>query len=303
MDKYTVLEELFSQYQIQYQREVPLKEYTTFKIGGNAAMMVIPDSREKFRRTIFECVQNNVDYFVLGKGSNLLVSDHGYHGVVIYMGDQFQKIELIGEDKILCQAGASLASVCKFALEHSLTGLEFAFGIPGSIGGAAYMNAGAYDGEMKDVIYRCEHVTTQGAFGIYDQGQLDFSYRHSAYTDSGYCITDVYLQLHKGDPQAIKARMMELLERRKTKQPLEYPSAGSTFKRPEGAYASALIEECGLKGKTIGGAQVSEKHSGFLINTGNASCQDVKDLIEYVQQVVFERTGFHLDCEVKWIGE
>ena len=165
------------------------------------------------------------------------------------------------------------------------------------------MNAGAYDGEMKDVIYRCEHVTTQGAFGIYDQGQLDFSYRHSAYTDSGYCITDVYLQLHKGDPQAIKARMMELLERRKTKQPLEYPSAGSTFKRPEGAYASALIEECGLKGKTIGGAQVSEKHSGFLINTGNASCQDVKDLIEYVQQVVFERTGFHLDCEVKWIGE
>lgn len=301
-DSYNALEHCLKENGIRYEWGVPLKEYTSFKIGGNCTILLSPDSIEQVQNAIRCCRKNNINFFILGKGSNLLVSDDGFEGAVICTSNSLHEITMVGETTIACQAGVHLSKLCTFALEQGLTGLEFAYGIPGTVGGAAYMNAGAYGGEMKDVITRCDHIDGEGNPGTFLRKQLDFSYRHSAYSDQNYCITTIYFRLQKGDPEAIKARMEELMHRRVTKQPLEYPSAGSTFKRPEGAYASALIEECGLKGRSVGDAQVSEKHSGFLINRGGATCKQVLELIEQVQQEVYERTGFSLECEVKRIG-
>ncbi|MDE6723965.1 MAG: UDP-N-acetylmuramate dehydrogenase, partial [Eubacterium sp.] len=208
-------------------------------------------------------------------------------------------IKLVDEETIFAESGASLMKLCRFALDNSLSGLEFAFGIPGSCGGAAFMNAGAYGGEMKDVLYKCRHIDKDGNNGFLEHKDMKLSYRHSAYYDNGCIITGVYLKLKKGNPEEIKAKMDDFLQRRKDKQPLEYPSAGSTFKRPEGYFAGALIEECGLKGKSVGGAEVSTKHAGFVINKGNATCEDILSLCRLCSDTVMKEKGVKLEMEIR----
>ena len=283
--------------------DVPMSSYTTFRIGGNARLMVTPESDEALADIIKLCKAEGAEPFILGNGSNMLISDNGLDRVVINMCRQSAGVRLVDEETIECDAGINLVKVCRFALENNLTGLEFAYGIPGSAGGAAYMNAGAYGGEMIDVLASCRHIDKDGNFGSFAGKELGLGYRTSAYEKNGYIITTLTFKLKKGNHDEIKAKMDELLGRRKDKQPLEYPSAGSTFKRPEkeGFYASRMIDECGLKGLSVGGAQVSEKHAGFVINKGGASSTDVMNLIEKVQQTVFEKTGIMLEPEVRLI--
>lgn len=284
-----------------FKENEPLKNHTTFKIGGNCSFLVCPRTQEQLIDILRCCREWNIKKYVIGKGSNILASDEGFDGVIVKLTDSFSEITV--EDTVIyCQAGASLAKVCYEAYLHGLSGLEFAWGIPGTIGGALYMNAGAYGGEMKDVVISSTHITDRLESGHFHSEQLHLSYRHSIYTDMlDYCITGVRLQLIPGSQSEIKAKMDDLMERRKSKQPLEYPSAGSTFKRPEGNYASALIDQCGLKGLTVGGAQVSEKHCGFVINKNNATCRDVLNLIKQIQEKVFSQTGYRLDCEIKML--
>lgn len=277
----------------------PMKKHISFKLGGNARAFIEPNSEENLLKILKECKALGLHYAVIGNGSNLLVRDEGFEGVVIHLGSAFGKMKLIGEDIIWCEAGANLMKVCNFALEHALTGLEFAYGIPGSAGGAAYMNAGAYGGEMKDVLYECTHIDSALQPGALGGDALKLSYRHSAYCDNGAVITGLRMQLQKGDKAAIKAKMDELYGRRKAKQPLEYPSAGSTFKRPEGYFAGKLIEDAGLKGARVGGAAVSEKHAGFVVNLGGATCADVLALCESVNETVKKQFGVGLEREVK----
>ena len=285
----------------QAQRDVPMSKYTTFRIGGNAAVMLTPTTDEQLASIIKKCKEENIKPFIIGNGSNMLISDNGLDTVVINMCRPEPKIELVNGDTVVCDAGATMSKVCNFALENGLTGLEFAFGIPGSAGGAAYMNAGAYGGEMKDVLVECRHIDSDGNFGSLKGEELGLAYRTSAYEHNGYIITSLVMKLSKGNKDEIRAKMQELLQRRKDKQPLEYPSAGSTFKRPEGYFAGALIEECGLKGYSVGGAQVSEKHAGFVINKGSATAKDVLSLIKYIQDKVFSEKGVMLEPEVRLI--
>ena len=285
------------------QRDVPMSKYTTFRIGGNASVMLTPTTDEQLASIIKKCKEDNIKPFIIGNGSNMLISDKGLDTVVINMCRPNPKIELVNGDTVVCDAGATMSKVCNFALENGLTGLEFAFGIPGSAGGAAYMNAGAYGGEMKDVLVECRHIDSDGNFGSLKGDELGLAYRTSAYEHNGYIITTLVMKLSKGNKDEIRAKMQELLQRRKDKQPLEYPSAGSTFKRPEGYFAGALIEECGLKGYSVGGAQVSEKHAGFVINKGDASAKDVLDLIKYIQDKVLSEKGVMLEPEVRLIEE
>lgn len=287
----------------QAQRDVPMSKYTTFRIGGNASVMLTPTTDEQLASIIKKCKEDNTKPFIIGNGSNMLISDKGLDTVVINMCRPDPKIELVNGDTVVCDAGATMSKVCNFALENGLTGLEFAFGIPGSAGGAAYMNAGAYGGEMKDVLVECRHIDSDGNFGSLKGEELGLAYRTSAYEHNGYIITTLVMKLSKGNKDEIRAKMQELLQRRKDKQPLEYPSAGSTFKRPEGYFAGALIEECGLKGYSVGGAQVSEKHAGFVINKGDASAKDVLDLIKYIQDKVLSEKGVMLEPEVRLIEE
>ena len=287
----------------QAQRDVPMSKYTTFRIGGNAAVMLTPTTDEQLASIIKKCKEENIKPFIIGNGSNMLISDNGLDTVVINMCRPDPKIELVNGDTVVCDAGATMSKVCNFALENGLTGLEFAFGIPGSAGGAAYMNAGAYGGEMKDVLVECRHIDRDGNFGSLKGDELGLAYRTSAYEHNGFIITTLVMKLSKGNKDEIRAKMQELLQRRKDKQPLEYPSAGSTFKRPEGYFAGALIEECGLKGYSVGGAQVSEKHAGFVINKGSATAKDVLDLIKYIQDKVFSEKGVMLEPEVRLIEE
>lgn len=281
----------------------PMKKYTSFKCGGNARVLVIPESVDSLQKILDFCHLKNVHPLVIGNGSNLLVSDNGIDNVVIKIGSKMSNIYLIDDETIYCEAGASLKSLCMYALENSLSGLEFAYGIPGTLGGAVYMNAGAYGGEMKDVLVSVKHIDLNGKMGDLLQNDLHLRYRGSAYTDNGYTIISATMKLKKADKTEIKAAMDDKLQRRKDKQPLEYPSAGSTFKRPEGYFAGALIEDCGLKGYTVGGAQVSEKHAGFVINKNNATTTDVINLIKDVQKIVYEKHGVKLETEVKIIGE
>ena len=241
---------------------------------------------------------------MLGKGSNLLVSDKGIRGAVLHLGGDFKKVEVLPDGRTLrAGAGAPLASVCALARERSLTGLEFAWGIPGSVGGGAYMDAGAYGGEMRDVVSRVLHLGPDGAPGEARGEELCFGYRKSRYTGGEDIITAVEFTLQPGDPAAIAGKMEELMARRKDKQPYDMPSAGSVFKRPQNGFAAALIEQCGLKGRRVGGAQVSEKHAGFIVNTGGATCQDVLELIAVIRKTVEEQTGTCLECEVRVTGE
>ena len=276
-----------------------MSNHTTFKIGGNAAVVVLPKSENEIASVIKECNRLGIRYMTVGNGSNLLVSDDGIDACVILLGKDFSDVTLIGDDTIFAQAGASLTKVCRTALENSLTGLEFAYGIPGSCGGGAFMNAGAYGGELKDVLVKCDHIDQNGEKGTLCGDGLKLSYRHSAYYDNGCTITGVYFKLKKGNPDEIKSKMQDLMGRRKSKQPLEFASAGSTFKRPEGYFAGALIEECNLKGTTIGGAQVSTKHAGFVINTGGATCNDVLALCKQVSVTVYKEKGVRLEMEVR----
>ena len=284
-------------------KDAPMKKYTSFKCGGNASVLVIPDCVDSLKKIIDFCNSQNIKPLIIGNGSNLLVTDNGINGVVIKIGSDISKIELLDETTIRCEAGASLKSLCMFALENSLSGLEFAYGIPGTLGGAVYMNAGAYGGEMKDVLVSTTHIDSNGEFGELTQENLKLIYRGSAYTDNDYTIVSAVLKLKKADKKDIKEAMDDKLKKRKDKQPLEYGSAGSTFKRPTGYFAGVLIEQSGLKGYTVGGAQVSEKHAGFVINKNNATATDVINLIRDVQKIVFEKHGVMLETEVKIIGE
>jgi UDP-N-acetylmuramate dehydrogenase len=276
----------------------PMSKHTTFRIGGPADYFVTPQDTESLNALLTFCTDNGLSVFHLGNGSNLLVCDSGIRGVVITTA-KLNSIALCANN-IQCGAGAKLSDVCRFAADAGLEGLEFAYGIPGTVGGAVYMNAGAYGGEMKDAVTAVRHFSA-GTAGEYIKKDLDFSYRKSAYTGSDKFITSVTLSLHTGDKAEINRKMDELLQRRKNRQPLEYPSAGSVFKRPVGHYAGTLIESCGLKGLRIGGAMVSEKHVGFIINTGGATCSDVKALIDKIKSEVLRQTGVTLESEIKII--
>ena len=287
---------------IPYKTEEPMRAHTSFKTGGNAAVFIDVADMDTLTKVLDVCDKASTDTFIIGKGSNLLVSDYGIRDkAVIHLSTDFSDMKLVDDTTIEVQAGASLASLCKFALANSLSGLEFAYGIPGSVGGAAYMNAGAYGGEMKDVVIKVNHIDKKGNVGSFCGDELDFSYRHSAYSDSQLIITSVVLKLQKGDKTEIEAKMNELMGRRVDKQPLEYPSAGSVFKRPEGYFAGALIEQSGLKGKRIGGAMVSEKHAGFIINYDNATTTDVINLIRHCQKTVFDKFAVELNTEIKFV--
>ena len=280
----------------------PMKNHTTFHIGGNADCFCEVKSILALYHTVSICRENNIPYFIIGLGSNLLVSDNGIKSLVIKLSGYFTEMS-INENRIHCGAGASLAGVCVAAKKHSLSGLEFAWGIPGSVGGATYMNAGAYGGEMKDVVSCVQFMDKDGNIHEYEKNQLDFGYRHSVFTDTDNIILTVRFELKKDNPELIGYRMQELMNKRKTKQPVNHYSAGSVFKRPdiEGCYAAALIEECGLKGYSVGGAEVSKKHSGFIVNDRNATAEDVRQLIEHIKKVVLEQKGIELCCEIKFV--
>ncbi len=278
-----------------------LKNYTSFKIGGKCKTLIAINSTQSSSELLAFAEKEKLKYLILGKGSNMLVSDDGFDGVVFLIGKDFDEIKLIDENTIECSAGVPLAKLAYFAYSHSLTGLEFAWGIPGTVGGAVFMNAGAYGGEVKDIIKSAQYINQNGEVKILDKQEMKLSYRHSIFCETGGLITKAVFTLTKGDSKEIRAQMDELMQRRKDKQPLEYPSAGSTFKRPEGSYASLLIEQCGLKGTHVGDAEVSTKHSGFVINKGNASFKDVMELVEIVKEKVYGQTGYSLECEIRII--
>ena len=286
----------------QVKKDEPMKIHTTFRVGGPASYFVTPETEEEVAKVIEVCTQENVPYYIVGNGSNLLVSDQGYEGVIIQIYKQMNQVE-ITENEIHAQAGALLSMIANRAMEAELTGFEFAAGIPGTLGGACVMNAGAYGGEMKDVLKEVTVLTDEGEFLTIPKEELELGYRTSVIAKKGYIVIEAVLELKSGNADEIRAYMDELKEKRITKQPLEYPSAGSTFKRPEGYFAGKLIQDSGLKGFTVGGAQVSEKHSGFVINKGNATAADVMELIRQVTAKVKEDTGVTMEPEVKQIGE
>ena len=275
-----------------------LAERTTFRIGGECAALVTPKTETALSDVLKYLKANSLPYTILGNGSNVIAPDEFYNKAVIRISDGLTQLKLIDSTTVFCGAGVKLTALCRFALENSLSGLEFAYGIPGSCGGAAFMNAGAYGGEMKDVIVKIHHITPDGERGELTNEQAALGYRTSAYKSNSCIITGIEVKLTKGNPDEIRGKMEELMKRRKDKQPLEYPSAGSTFKRPEGYFAGALIEQCGLKGKAVGGAAVSEKHAGFVVNIGGATAADVKALIALVQDTVKKETGVTLEPEV-----
>lgn len=286
---------------IKYCEAEPMNRHTSFKIGGPADIFVSAQSVEELARVIGKAKELGIPYYILGKGSNLLVSDKGIRGVVISILN-LNSVTVSGEE-IIAESGASLASVCVAAKENGLTGLEFAYGIPGAVGGALYMNAGAYSGEMSQVVKNAECIDSEGNIITLDVDNMCLGYRTSIFKQNGAVITSVTFKLQKGNKDEINAAMEEFLRRRKEKQPLEYPSAGSTFKRPTGYFAGALIEKNGLKGASVGGAMVSEKHAGFVINYNNATAADVKNLMQKISETVFSADGVKLEPEVIFIGE
>lgn len=286
-------------------RNEPMAARTTLRTGGPAAFFAAVKSREELKAALLLCRRDRIPFYILGNGSNLLVSSRGFEGVMIKLEGEFLSCtaeEREGAAVIEAGAGILLSKIGRFALEHGLTGFEFAAGIPGTLGGAVVMNAGAYGGEMKDIVASALVMTGEGELSELSAGELDFSYRHSCIPEKGYTVLSARLLLRPGDPKQIRERMEELSARRREKQPLEYPSAGSTFKRPEGHFAGKLIEEAGLKGFSLGGAQVSEKHAGFVINRNRAVPEEVRELIGEVQRRVFEMSGVLLEPEVKMLG-
>ncbi|MBC8014449.1 MAG: UDP-N-acetylmuramate dehydrogenase [Sporomusaceae bacterium] len=280
----------------------PLSRHTTFKIGGPADYLVLPDSIAEVSGVMAIVKQYNIPVTVLGNGSNILVLDKGIKGLVLKFGCEMSYIRH-SEATILAGAGAMLADVCIYGAKHGLGGMEFAIGIPGSVGGAVFMNAGAYSGEMCQVVAAVSGVCADGSVKRFAESEIEFGYRHSAFHDNGCIICEVELNLIKKEKPTIEQKMYEYQVKRETKQPLEMPSAGSTFKRPPGHFAGTLIEQAGLKGLTVGGAQVSVKHAGFIINAGGATAQDVLTLIKEVQRQVYEHSGVALQPEVRIVGE
>ena len=299
-DFYNELQERFPE--VEFLLDEPMKKHTTFRIGGPADIYVEPSISQMVPLITF-LKESSVQYIVIGNGSNLLVSDDGIEGVVISFGKSAAEIS-INQDtaEITVEAGAMLSSVANRAADAGLTGLEFASGIPGSIGGAVYMNAGAYGGEMKDVITTVQILREDGQIETVPVDKLDLSYRHSALMNSSGIVIGATLQLAKGNKDEIKATIDDIRQKRIEKQPLNFPSAGSTFKRPEGYFAGKLIDDSGLRGYTVGGAQVSEKHCGFVVNKSDATASDVLTLMKNVDQIVYEKFGVHLTPEVRIIG-
>ena len=283
---------------IAYREGEPLASHTTFKIGGPAAVFVRPDGEAQLCQAVRLCRQLAVPCYLLGNGSNVLFGDKGYAGAVISTAGMKGEVSRQG-DALTAPAGMPLGVLCMAALHAGLTGLEFAYGIPGTVGGAVYMNAGAYGGEMKDVLVSVRYLTAEGTVEEIPASQLELGYRHSVFETNGGCILAATVRLAPGDPDAIAAKMNELMGRRRDKQPLDKPSAGSTFKRPAGAFAGALIEQCGLRGHRCGGAAVSEKHCGFVVNLGGATCADVLALCDEVARTVKEQTGYTLEKEIR----
>ena len=276
-----------------------LAPHTSMKIGGPCDVFLRVSDEASLKEALTVCREDKLPYFILGKGSNLLISGKGFRGCVIALSSAGTGGSVaVSGNTVTAWAGSTLHSVCLAALEHSLTGLEFAYGIPGSLGGALFMNAGAYGGEMKDVVKSCRYIDGSGEIKEMSAADMELSYRSSIFSRRDFVITSVTMELSAGDKTAIKSRMEELMQRRRDKQPLEFPSCGSTFKRPEGYFAAALIEECGLKGFAVGGAQVSTKHSGFVVNTGGATFEDVMAVVNDVKRVVLEKKGVALECEM-----
>ena len=293
---------LAEQHGCEVRYDEPLSMHTTFKVGGRCSAFIELASPVSASILVRAASQLGIRYCILGNGSNVIFDDRGYNGVIFHIGQAMSRIELHEENRILVMAGAGLNRLCTFAYENSLTGLEFAYGIPGSVGGAVYMNAGAYGGEIKDVLRTVEAIDGRdGSPYILKAADAEMSYRHTSFMDSGLVVLNAQFMLQPGNKAEIKARMDELMSRRKEKQPLEYPSAGSTFKRPEGKFAGKLIQDSGLRGCSVGGAQVSEKHCGFVINKGGATAKDILDLIKHIQDTVMEKTGCFLECEVRFI--
>jgi len=280
----------------------PMSRHTTFRVGGPADYYVEPEDVSQLSAVLHLCRSEGVPFYILGNGSNLLVGDGGYRGVMIALGDSWAGLS-VEEDRIRAGAGASLAAVARLACRHGLTGLEFAAGIPGTVGGAMVMNAGAYGSEMAAVVAHARVLSPDGRVLALPVEELELGYRKSCIPREHYVVLEADFKLQKGQEPAIRQRMEELAVKRRTKQPLEYPSAGSTFKRPEGYFAGKLIQDAGLRGFTVGGAQVSEKHCGFVINRGGATAADILGLCRQVQKQVFEQFGVELELEVKTLGE
>lgn len=283
-------------------KDEPMKKHTTFRVGGNADYFVVPKTEEEVKNIVSLCKSEGMPYFVLGNGSNLLVGDKGYRGVIIQICKEMNQIEVQGTS-LLVQAGALLSKVGSAALEAGLAGFEFASGIPGTMGGAVFMNAGAYGGEMKDILAEVTVLDENGEVRVLKKEELELGYRTSVVAKKGYVVLSARVELQSGDKEKIEARMQELKVQRTTKQPLEYPSAGSTFKRPEGYFAGKLISDSGLRGFQVGGAQVSEKHCGFVINKENATASDIVELMNQVIEKVQNEFGVTLEPEVRKLGE
>ncbi|NLL82174.1 MAG: UDP-N-acetylmuramate dehydrogenase [Tissierellia bacterium] len=297
------LRELFSDKNIgEILFDEPMKNHTSFKIGGPADVLIIPKSEEQLINTVKLCRENKLETYIMGNGSNLLVGDGGMRGVVIKICDGLNNIKVHG-NKIYCQAGSLITALSRKAMENSLTGFEFANGIPGTMGGAVTMNAGAYGGEMKDVVISVRVLDMKNNIVEYNNQDMNFRYRASRVVDENLIVLSIEIELKEGNYEEIKAIMKDLTEKRTSKQPLELPSGGSTFKRPTGYYAGKLIDDAGLRGLRHGGAQVSEKHCGFVVNVDNATCKDVLELISVVQKTVRDKFDVDLETEIKIIGE
>mgnify|MGYP004526983273 FL=1 len=284
------------------EENVPMAQYTSFRAGGKARMMVIPADAEQLSAVLGVLSGSGVQYMVLGNGTNILVKDSGYDGVIVKIGSGFDYVRQEG-CRLVCGSGTRMFVAAKAALEGGLSGFEFASGIPGFTGGAVFMNAGAYGGEMKDILRRAKIVSKDGSREFYmTADELEMGYRHTKLHDTGDIVTEVEFVLEEGNRTQIKAKMTELMEKRNSKQPVNFPSAGSFFKRPEGYFAGKLIQDAGLKGLSVGGAQVSELHSGFIINRGGATATDILQLMEMIQARVFDEFGVRLETEVRIIG-
>ena len=300
MIKIKNIEDILQSSEVLYNE--PLRNYSFTKTGGNAEILVKINNEKDLQNVIAYSNENNIELTILGNGSNVLISDNGIQGIVALTSDM-NDIELLEGDVISCYAGLTLKELTDFCIENSLTNLEFSCGIPGSVGGAIFMNAGAYGGEMKEVVQKVEVFTKNGEKKIYTNEQMEFSYRHSAIQGTKEIISRVYFQMKKGNKEEIVSKVEELNKMRSDKQPLEYPSCGSVFKRPEGYFAGKLIQDAGLQGYQIGGVQVSKKHAGFMVNIDNGTATDYMDLIRYVQKVILEKDGVALEPEVRIIGE
>ena len=280
----------------------PMCDHTTFEIGGKADVFVSIINEHEILRLLELLRSRQIPFFILGNGSNILVSDEGYRGVIIEIGSAYSGVRML-DDIVIAKAGTTMAKLSHFAMENDLTGLEFASGIPGTVGGGIIMNAGAYGGEMRQITYRVKAVTPSGEVIYLSNADMEFEYRNSKAKKEGYIILQAEFRLHRGEKSVIEGIMRDLAKKRRDKQPLEYPSAGSTFKRPQGYYAGKLIADAGLKGLSVGGAQVSEKHAGFLINTGSATAADMYELINQVRTKVKEAYSVVLEPEVIFLGE